>query len=329
MKNKILNILLIISMLTGTIFSLTGCKNKDTHSDSNSNTSNQNIQGTTQSNKLQVGDIVNYNAGNNGSFSYTTNSNVTGSSKTVTYSSNDDMYSWRFLGINESGQIELIGGPKSVSKNLTLGTSQDINSLTTAFKNAETILNDIGAVYGHGKGAESGRSVNITDIEKHSSYDKTSYDKDFGKKVSYTDGDYFFKQKKDSQGNVIGYEAELSKASKNNPIEIVNTLYKCTKENASKSIPSDVYMTLFKNIYNTDNSYWLASRYAYPAQTSGRAAYGMFTVSAGGISTEQLFDSRDDSSTDCSRPVSVIVTLKSDVKLTEKDEKGVWQLNIE
>ena len=117
---------------------------------------------------VNIGDYVNYDA-NPGlvtPLTYRTEESVTGYSTVSTYSSSDTV-KWRVLSVDkDSGKVELIA--ESNLKDLYLyGIEGYINS--------ENILNDIGAIYGKGKGAVGGRSVNIKDIEKYSSYDPYTY----------------------------------------------------------------------------------------------------------------------------------------------------------
>ena len=115
-----------------------------------------------------IGDYVNYDA-NSGlvtPLTYTTKESVTGHSTVSTYSSSDTI-KWRVLSVDkDSGKVELIAA--SNLKTLYLKGKE-------GYINSENILNDIGAIYGKGKGAVGGRSVNIGDIEKYSSYDPYTY----------------------------------------------------------------------------------------------------------------------------------------------------------
>lgn len=129
---------------------------------------------------VEIGDYVNYDA-NSGLVTpatYTTDSTLTGSSKASTFSSSDSM-KWRVLSVDrEVGTIELMSADPTPSYLCLSGKEGYIN--------AEDILNDIGAVYGHGKGATGGRSINIDDVEKYSSYDPSTYTNYAGYKYGET-----------------------------------------------------------------------------------------------------------------------------------------------
>lgn len=128
--------------------------------------------------RIQIGDIVNYDPtkdknGNTLTTTYTSYAKSNASSdknegRTSGYSS-DQTFSvsattngWRVLGINESGQIELI----SVDPIQTLSNTKYYFGGASAYLSGKEELNAVCSIFGYGKGAENARSLNVDDIDK-------------------------------------------------------------------------------------------------------------------------------------------------------------------
>lgn len=265
--------------------------------------------------EVEIGDYVNYDA-NSGlvePVTYTTDSTLTGnSSSSVTYSSKNSV-KWRVLSVNrDAGKIELIA-----ARNLSKLSLEGI----TGYTNAENILNDIGAVYGHGKGATGGRSVNIGDIERYSSYEPYS-----GRTRTYTSGT-FIKGEGITGGTEDPNDSRVVKASSSNPVTVTQTYYEYSKA-------SDYFEN--KNAYNTLLSgrtyFWLASRCVKLVDSK----YCNFNVryagdenrAYGGVRADYLYYSTDVSySRNCE--VVPVVSLEPNILTSGKDASGVWQLKFE
>lgn len=133
-----------------------------------------------------------------------------------------------------------------------------IRGVQNGFYNSKTMLNNIGAIYGHGKGALTARSIDLTNIEKYSTFDPTTYKNSDGYYYCDTE-DYneekFFREQKDQNENVIGYEATTKTASSSNPITMTQTAYAYKLQDYIKE----------ENVYNmitncmSNSCYWLAS----------------------------------------------------------------------
>ena len=262
-----------------------------------------------------IGDYVNYDA-NTGlvtPLTYTTEESVTGSSIVSTYSSSDAV-KWRVLSIDkDSGKVELIAESNLTSLYLK-GKEGYINS--------ENILNDIGAIYGKGKGAVGGRSVNIGDIEKYSSYDPYTYSdeyKKYGETATCTSGT-FVKGEGVTGGVEDTSDTRLVKASSSNPVTVTQTFY-------YDSGPSNYFEN--KSAYNVllnRNSFWLASRcvnlgssscYFYVrCAYSGNVGGGYLFYSNGGADSIDI-------------GVVPVVSLESDIPVDGKDTSRAWKLKIE
>ena len=198
-----------------------------------------------------IGDYVNYDA-NSGlvtPLTYTTKESVTGHSTVSTYSSSDTI-KWRVLSVDkDSGKVELIAA--SNLKTFYLKGKE-------GYINSENILNDIGAIYGKGKGAVGGRSVNIGDIEKYSSYDPYTYTDSYsgtkyGGTITYTSGT-FVKGKEITGGVEDTSDTRLVKASSSNPVTVTQTYYKYD----DKSNYFENWSAYFILLNRRD--FWLASR---------------------------------------------------------------------
>ena len=267
-----------------------------------------------------IGDYVNYDA-NTGlvtPLTYTTEESVTGSSIVSTYSSSDAV-KWRVLSIDkDSGKVELIAAGNL--KSLYLKGKE-------GYINSENILNDIGAIYGKGKGAVGGRSVNIGDIEKYSSYDPYTYSNGasstgkYGGTRKYTSGT-FVKGEGITGGVEDESDARLVKASSSNPVTVTQTYY-------NYSNPYNYFEN--KLAYNVlfsgrDYYFWLASRcvnlYSSYCYFHVRYAYSSY------VSGSSLFYSHGGAYTNGSGVVPV-VSLESDISVDGKDTSGAWKLKIE
>lgn len=262
-----------------------------------------------------IGDYVNYDA-NSGlvtPLTYTTKESVTGHSTVSTYSSSDTV-KWRVLSVDkDSGKVELIAESNLTSLYLK-GKEGYINS--------ENILNDIGAIYGKGKGAVGGRSVNIGDIEKYSSYDPYTYSneyKKYGETATCTSGT-FVKGEGVTGGVEDTSDTRLVKASSSNPVTVTQTnyYYSLSKYFENKSA--------YNVLLSGRSFFWLASR----CVDLGSSKCYFFVRFADGysVSGSPLFYSGGDA---YDRGVGVVpvVSLESDIPVDGKDTSGAWKLKIE
>ena len=266
-----------------------------------------------------IGDYVNYDA-NTGlvtPLTYTTEESVTGDSTVSTYSSSDTV-KWRVLSVDkDSGKVELIA--ESNLKDLYLRGKE-------GYINSENILNDIGAIYGKGKGAVGGRSVNIKDIEKYSSYDPYPYTYNsiyskYGGTRKYTSGT-FVKEEGITGGVEDESDARLVKASSSNPVTVTQTYYNYS--NLYNYFENKLaYNVLFSG---RDYSFWLASRCV--DLDSGYCGFYVRYAGSSRVGANGLFYSSGGAYTD-SGGVVPVVSLESDISVDGKDTSGAWKLKIE
>ena len=278
---------------------------------------------------VSVGDYVNYDASSNGTYTYTSSDCLTGSSVSATISTDEDFNSdavaqWRVLSVDkDTGVVELMSADPT-AQTVTLSGGD-------GFVNAETVLNNIGAIYGHGDGATGGRSITVEDVEQYSSYDKTTYPNSnsstgyYGGTKDYTSGN-FYKEIKDENGNVIGYETTTTAASSSSPVTMTQTHYYYTA--SSYFANTTAYNMIFKNSTTTSSNkstYWLASRCAI--LNSSACDFVVRRVIIGSVNSSRLYDSNGSTYSPACR-VCPVVSLTSNIQTTGQDSNGVWQLKI-
>ncbi len=244
----------------------------------------------------KIGDLVNYNAASGNGFgkSYTTNSSLTGNTTESIFSSSDTMR-WKVMSVNKvTGTVELMA---DIPTKTTLKLTEK-----TGYNNAESILNDISAIYGYGEGSIGGRSITIEDVNRLENYtppdDSTSY--------TYTSGTFVYED-----GTEI-------RATKDNPI-----IMSYTSNTSEKS--TDRYYE-----YNTTNfssrSFWLASRSI--RLLSGICRYTVRSVNSGSVYDSYLLSSN---TSGVSREFGIVpvISLKANIQTTGQNASGAWILVID
>ena len=242
-----------------------------------------------------VGDKVNYNASSGETKTYTTEESLTGSSTTTTFNSSDAM-TWKVMSVDKTtGIVELMAENPTAKKVALYGKA--------GYKNAVTVLDKVGDVYGHGKGATGGRSITIEDVNKLENY--TPKD-DTTTSYTYTSGTFI---------NDDGTETE---ASESNQVTL-----KYTASTQSKST-NRAYNYSTKNLKTS--GFWLAS----PCINlhSNYCDFCVRSVDSGSVDNYFLFYSRgDEYGFDFS--VVPVVSLKSNIQTSGKTESGEWNLVVE
>ena len=244
---------------------------------------------------VSVGDKVNYNASSGETKTYTTEESLTGSSTTTTFNSSDAM-TWKVMSVDKTtGIVELMAENPTAKKVALYGKA--------GYKNAVTVLDKVGDVYGHGKGATGGRSITIEDVNKLENY--TPKD-DTTTSYTYTSGTFI---------NDDGTETE---ASESNQVTL-----KYTASTQSKST-NRAYNYSTKNLKTS--GFWLAS----PCINlhSNYCDFCVRSVDSGSVDNYFLFYSRgDEYGFDFS--VVPVVSLKSNIQTSGKTESGEWNLVVE
>ena len=244
---------------------------------------------------VSVGDKVNYDASSGETKTYTTEESLTGSSTTETFNSSDAM-TWKVMSVDKTtGIVELMAENPTVNRVTLYGKA--------GYKNAVTVLDKVGDVYGHGKGATGGRSITIEDVNKLENY--TPKD-DTTTSYTYTSGTFI---------NDDGTETE---ASESNQVTL-----KYTASTQSKST-NRAYNYSTKNLKTS--GFWLAS----PCINlhSNYCDFCVRSVDSGSVDNYFLFYSRgDEYGFDFS--VVPVVSLKSNIQTSGKTESGEWNLVVE
>jgi len=276
---------------------------------------------------VQIGDYVNYNANSNGEKTLTqanfeqfqggvTLSDTISTADAFGYDTEKETpkAQWRVLSVNrQTKAIELM----SVDTTVQTVTLDGANG----FLNAETALNMIGGLYDEGKGAKanSGRSITKADIEQYSSYEKP--------KVGvreYKNG-FFYKQVKDAQGNVTGFETTVTEATEENPVEIVNAYYSYSVKGFMEN---NTIFNMFCNISNNiekDKSYWLATRVLRPY--TAYCDYDVYKIVEDSIGGSYVYASNK-STKNPSMSVVPVISLNDNIQTTGLVD-GVWQLKVD
>ena len=244
---------------------------------------------------VSVGDKVNYDASSGEVKTYTTEESLTGSSTTTTFNSSDAM-TWKVMSVDKTtGIVELMAENPTVNKVTLYGKA--------GYKNAVTVLDKVGDVYGHGKGATGGRSITVEDVNKLENY--TPKD-DTTTSHTYTSGTF------------INDDGTETVASAENPVTL-----RYTASTQSKST-NEAYSYSTTNFQN--NSFWLAS----PCidLSSIRCSFRVHIVSSGNVIGRGLFSSRG-YEVDDDYSVVPVVSLKSNIQTSGQTESGEWNLVVE
>ena len=273
---------------------------------------------------VQVGDYVNYDANSNGEQTFTSSDCLEGTSIDASISTAENFDSnaksqWRVLSVDRTnGEVELMS---------TDATAQIVTlSGIDGYVNAETVLNNIGKIYDNGKGAkiDSGRSINLADIEQYSSYDKTTYINNDGYIVGTSSKSYEFKTPGNVGVNLEGTEMQKLTGSSENPVTVNQTFYTYKTQNYFKS--SIIYNMIFSK--NDNKMYWVNAKSINLFEN-----YCNFGLSVIATSSENAVNMTTMYTTsghvyDRIATYVPVVELEDNIQTTGKDANGVWQLDI-
>ena len=266
---------------------------------------------------------------------------ITAQTFEISKTNNKNQLSWRVLGENENGEIELIAGSPMKSNNTLGGKENPYLYLygAKAYENGETILDNICELYKTKDTTgciSSARSVNQKDIDKVvglNSIDEinnvnlaTPIGTEYNFPDHYTPSSWLNGKTTTSvKGKVDGYCYSVnSKDADDAPSVTVNDrIFKMLFENTEFE---------FKKITTGGRRYWLASRSVY--SFSGSAVFCLGTADTGGgvshAGSRDMFDS-DGLEGEDANAVRPVVSLKSSVtntqvqKTTDKTE-DTWNV---
>ena len=242
-----------------------------------------------------VGDKVNYDASSGKTKTYTTEESLTGSSTTTTFNSSDAM-TWKVMSVDKTtGIVELM------AENPTANTVRLTGK--NGYKNAVTVLNKVGDVYGHGKGATGGRSITVEDVNKLENY---TPEDDTTTSYTYTSGTF------------INDDGTETVASAENPVTL---RYTASTQSKSTNKAYSYSTTNFQN-----NSFWLASPCI--SMITYICGFDVRIVNSGDVIGNFLFNSNG-RERDYDYSVVPVVSLKSNIQTSGQTESGEWNLVVE
>ncbi|MCI8547534.1 MAG: hypothetical protein HFJ38_01455 [Bacilli bacterium] len=251
---------------------------------------------------------------------------------------------WRILGI-EKGKILITTEGVTDTNLYLLGQRGYINGVE--------ILNNIGALYGQGKYAKSGRSISVEDINTITGYNpqKTgtgeSYGKgtinEYGNEVTYSKSEnenIKFRGSNGVEGKIVYNNFAYYDEQNNNFKGLKNgettklkancyTYYPKTltinSEGEQKGIAIDSvkYQMLFKK------TYYLANNYIIPYSDGAGlkdCIYSIYSIVNGMVGTSNYMYMAHGYNGWNNNAIRPVVYLKSNIRLT-RDEDGIWQIS--
>ena len=307
---------------------------------------------------IQIGDVVNYNELSNGAKSYTTDTTKgiggsvgTQDSTTKKYPLNEKTYTtedltWRVLGVNASGQIELISEDP---------TSEDVYLANEeGYLYGPSELNTMcNSLYGKGKGAVSARSLNVDDVDKLAGItteaDKKACISDYGSKWKYryptteeVSGTRYMQYNKDtgsgysdswtnitySFSQTFRMPGESTTINSTNPgysPELNDTYYAYAisqKVNKTAKDGTSIANLLAKGTTSSNISQWLASSSVNCG--GSHAEFCVRNINGGNVNYAYLFNSSG-SGYSGNRRVHPVVSLESNIQLSGDSTNG-WTI---
>jgi len=286
---------------------------------------------------VQIGDYVNYDASSNGTYTFTpedcanllkddtvNTGNITiNNSETI---STDEKFNgeakaqWRVLSVDrQSGTVELMA-INSTAQSLTLSGRK-------GFVYAEEVLKNIGIIYGHGKGADSGRTIKLEDVEQYSTYNANNYIDDitgyrYNDTKEYTNGSFYLEEKDENE--IKNNTKEIVEASDDNKVIVTQTRYKYDAE--KYFINKMIYNMFMKKDENSYKNYFILDKmvllgnlgceFGNSLTLNGWIGYGRLVNSLG---TEANFTSG----------FLPVVKLNTNIQTIGQDSNGVWQLKVD
>ena len=309
--------------------------------------------------KIQIGDIVNYDPtkdvnGNTLTTTYTSyaaanavaNKNegrTSGYDSDQEFSVSAKTNGWRVLGVNESGQIEII----SADPITTVSNKNYYLKGEKGYLDGPNELNAICSIFGQGKGADSARSLKVDDLDKLAGI-TTDADK---KGITYNIYGWTYKYRYPEDGSNMQFNyntgkgfgtwtditnsdrqtfrmpgselsTEINSTNPKESPELSNTSYSYSiSEKITKTNISDL---ICKGTSNNNIPQWLASTFV---QNSNGSEFGLFDVSYGRVGNYygRLFFSYGTEYTSA-KSVRPVVILKSNIHISGNSTDG-WIIN--
>lgn len=278
---------------------------------------------------VNVGDYVNYDAtsGDGAGLSITPTSDLTGSDNLTTFNSGD-ITRWRVFDVDSVTKTVRLIASEPTDKKLFL-------SNFTGYINSENVLNSVGAIFGQGIGASSGKSIQKKDISAHSKFNYVNYSNNNHLTNGVPDGYYFYTRNPNrieseayvSGDFVLDDNQTIVTASAQNPVTMRQTYYDYTA--SANLLGEDYYNIIFNKSSDTSinkSKYWIATRCTH--LTPYLCSFRLHVIKNGRFTYVYLCNSAGNVNND-SNSVMPMITLQSNIQVTGQDSNDVWLLDVE
>lgn len=290
---------------------------------------------------LSIGTEINYDPSISADTSVYTSYASENGSIDQTFNNEDYTEGWIILDVND-GKLRLIS--KDVVKNTDGGLFNLAGA--TGLKNAITEFNNISSIYGQAKYALSGKSVTLEDLAPLVNFEMSDYTNGYGKDKLYQYGNTVTYSWPDS-GNQPNFTSSIQ-SGQLSAHEFGFYWYDFENETLNKSdiqpnetittLTSDFYgfngakIDSSSNAYNivfntTSSNYWIANRYTFTVSDFANFGVCFLDQEADQTSGSVLISSYGTERTITLNGVRPVVTLQSNVKLTQ-DENGGYNISV-
>ena len=269
--------------------------------------------------KVKIGDYVNYTP-DSAITSYEVLGSRSKSDMGGNQTHNRESLQWRVLDKLPSGELRLISAEPTSFTLILQGAN--------GYNNAVKLIDELCSIYGGSKGTAQG--LKIEDIEKHTTYDYTTYT-NYGSINTPQYGEMYpriFAQENKQLGNGVTGHLGLSEQDIWYTGKITTATLNATYTYWSKSmVPEDwenaKYHELFINNGSNYQTYWLASRCV--STNTANARFEVRMVYSGYVISDYL-QSSNNGTTMSVFAVRPVVTLNSDVKVIGGDGVNGWEI---
>lgn len=271
----------------------------------------------------------------------------------VNYTASGYTGDWRVLDI-DGNQVKLVAASNTEKFEIPMSDTSLLvwDDTSERYKVLEKHLDEICEKYMNETYATSARSIKIEDIDKITRYDKTQYGKgelnQYGNKVTYT-----ITENSNNKVTEVRYESivktgkalaapynfrkPLAGLNSNitEPYEITSSYYTYSLDGINYTDKtSNIYKILFGNAQDETTAYWLASSCVFPKDYG--VLYHLLRIQHEAVNAYIVWDSNAQgepedfrsSGMSSSGGIRPVVTLKSDIKLTQTSENsGEWNIS--
>ena len=236
-----------------------------------------------------------------------------------TVTTNTDI-TWKYLGVNANGEMEIMA---SLSTTTAAAANTKVKlSGKGGYLKGPDMLNTICEKLYSVSGVGTARSMNIDDVNNILGYtgEKGAY---------YASSTTNYTPTKEAMkiGDIVSQKGEPALSNTATPDgRDINTYYSdhynINKIKDVKEMKNPGNRDL---VYNAKNAYWLASPCVYTNFVIGCAGFWVRFVDSTGVNAVGMFNSYGDSLDDA-YAVCPVVSLKSNIQLTQNTEKTAWEI---